>query len=357
MRILLLSVPLLAGFAVAGEARAQTLRFNDIVINASGPGNGITALEIVQDSQHPYSQIAADTAAGSTAQLPVTGKWNRISVTQGSNAAKGANILAGSMAADAGSTTGAVVAGYATAGAGDNVHTLVIGAGSHGAPVNPTVSVAVSNTGGAANTITDALDSGDALAGGSLSYALSVTGTGNAIATTVQAGEAVSVGMLVSGEGNAVVTTATGGISASIDHRIYSSGNTVMTKMAGGGAQASAVTIGAGSRVNYAQESLGANQAVTVSLTDVMGNTGNAAAPADVVVYQTALATGGAVSLTYSGTGYTAGNLVSPGVLPSNYTPTAGSSGPAIYVYQNSSTPITVNAAGTAGYTLRVTTP
>jgi len=355
MRNRILSAALLAALAAPGALRAQTLRFNDIAINASGPGNGITTLEITQDAQHPYNQVTADTTPGSTAQLPVAGKWNKISITQGSTAAKGANILAGSVATDTGSTAAALTAHYTTTGAGDNTHTLTLGAGSHGAPANPSMTVAVTNTGSLPNSITDRFDSGDATAAGSLTYGMTVAGTGNTIGNTIQASAAVSFAMQVSGDSNKITTSASGGTSTSIDHQIYSSGNILTTSLAGSGTQSSTVMIGTGSKVNYAQESLGANQSVSIALTDVVAAAGT---PADVAVLQTPYATGGTVSVTYAGTGYTAGTLTNPGPLPSNYVSSNGGAGPSIYVYQNSSTPITINAAAAeAGYKLKVTAP
>lgn len=361
------------------NAGTPTISFNDIAIDAGGPGDGINQLSLIQDSSNPNNQIAGTTNAGSTTPMAIQGPWKAVSVTQSGSSAGGSNVLAGSLAADAGSSNATLNASYSTTGSGDNVHALNVGSRTNGAPVDPSISVSVANTGASPNDITDILDSGSSGSAGTMTYTLGVNGTGNTITNNIQSSQSLGLTLNVAGSQNAVTNMASGGSSTTINQTLGSSNNSVNTQLSGSGSQSATLSVTGNSAVNYALNSSGSNQSSNVTLTDVIGNTGNASAPADVVVYQTNGASGGSVSLSYNGNGYTAGNLSTSGLtLPSNYSATTGSTGPAIYIYQygtsgtvtstfaNTSSPgatasgpaITVTGvAASNGYTVKVLAP
>ena len=354
---------LLALLILPTGAGAQTITHNDIAIDISGPGNGVAMLDLEQDSANPYNQIAATTTPGSTSKMPFTGNWSSISVSQTSSASKGANILAGAVNAYSGSTYASLDATYQTNGSGNNTHTLNIGTIAAGVPADPGISLSVTNTGSSNNVITDTLNSGVTGVPGTLMYGLDMSGTGITLTNTLAASSVLVVTETISGDNNTITNHASNGSTVGLTETVLSDNNTINAMLCGTGTQSAQLTVGVGSMVNYALKSAGANQTSNVSLSGVTGNTISGttenAAPTDVVVYQTANATGGRVSLTFNGEGYTAGNISGLGgsstPLPSNYTPTTGSTGPAIYVYQNTTTAITVNAHATApGYTLSV---
>lgn len=342
-------------FAALAVGAGPTLAANVIKIDATGTG-GLTSLTIAQDAAGASNVITANGAAGGAA-LPIRGKWATLSITQ--NGAD--NVLSGALTATAGSTTGSLTATYGVdADTGNNSHSLTIGGTT--APANPTVVISVSNTDAenTANTITDVLD------GSSLTYNLTVDGTDNTIANTVQATGANTTSVTANGDTNSITNTVTGATSASVTVAVNSDGNTVTNTSAGSGAkvisaslpvggangntvtnafgsvagaQTSNLTVtGVTSRVNFGLTSSASGTVSNVNLNDVVG----------------AAAAAGKLTLTQSGAGSSLALTVNGGAF------TMGSSlagGAGVVITQASASSVldaTVNA-GANGYTYTIT--
>lgn len=339
---LLATTALAAALMLTGGA---ALAANTLKINSSGAGNSVNSLAITQDATNPSNVISANGLPGGTALL-IHGPWSSVSINQ-----QGAsNVLKGAFT-DA-TTGGSLTLNYGSAAAGgNNTHSLTIGGTTP--PVAPTVTVNVVNTdpGTTANTITDVLN------GATLTYALTVNGTDNAITNTVAstgagdsltetftgnsntvvntlaASGAISVTEDVTGSTNTITntfsgaTTITGSITLLSDNNTVTNtssgagaktfsvnlpaanGNTISNAFTGTGVQTSNLTVtGTGSKVDYGLTSSAASVA-NVTLSNVVGA---ATAAGKVRVTQSG---GGATSLSLviDGGAFTLGSSLSGG--------------------------------------------
>ena len=332
MKKILLGATILMGFSGAAFAASPTISFNDIAINASGSGS-VTSLAIVQDAANSNNQVASSATAGSATAATVTGPWNSISITQTGNGAGGSNIMVPTIKSKTGSSTASLSATYVTKDAGDNTHALTIG--DSAAPLNPNVTIAVTNSGAGNNAITDSINNG-----GNLTYGLTVNGTGNTISNTVAASGNVTMAITAYGSTNSIVNNASGGSSAAISESFgdsavtghTSSGNKVNVELTGTGSQSATLVVGAGSQVNYGLNSAGDSQMSNVTLNNVAALTG-----VDVAVVQGSGAASAQATLVYDGAGLTSGTTgVAQGGLPANVKLVVAAS-PAISIAQMSS--------------------
>jgi hypothetical protein len=293
-----LAASALGAFALV--AAGPALAGNTIKLDATGAGNGVKTLSITQDAVDNSNTITTTGAAGG-AQIPITGKWNSIAITQTGTG----NVLKSTgINGTTGSTTASLALSYdAGDSSGGNIHSLVIGGTT--APANASVTATVVNTdsGAGVNTITDVLD------GGSLTYVLDVDGTDNTIADTVAASGAVNLNQTVHGgslgAGNTITNTISNATSASVTVAVFSDGNTItnlsngtgdktisITLPSGGtdgntvsnnftggaGAQSSTLLVtGIGSKVDFGLVASGATTTSAVTLNDVVGVAGAAA--------------------------------------------------------------------------------
>jgi hypothetical protein len=348
MKSVLLGATVLMGLS----APAWADPINNIRIDATSNAGKVTTLSITQDDHNLGNQVSG--GADGTTALPIAGPWDKVSIDQQG----GNNKLYGAVKAKTGSTTASLTASYA---GGNNSHSLTIG--SVTAPANPTVQIAVTNTGGGSNTIIDTLD------GTALTYNLALTGTGNSLTNAVSATGAITlnqgglggygvtgnnntIGNTVSGvtsfthnltlggSGNTIANTAINGGDKTITQNIASDGNTVSMTLDAAGSQNSSLTVDSGSKVNYTLLATAVGGAQTINLSNVIGA---ASAPAVINVTQTASAPGATANLTVAGGLYTMGATL-PG-------------GAGVNVYQNSpaayvNTAVTANANG---YTVNIT--
>lgn len=275
---------------IAGAAGAAN--YIDIGIGGTTTGT-VKTLAITQDDTNFTNAVAASgTAAAPVGQFAVNGPWRTITIGQTSGAAAG-NILSGSITSGSG-TANDFIANYTTHGtaAGNNVHSLALNAGT-----TAVASIAVTNTGATANTITDKLT-----ATGAVSYTLNLDGTGNSVTNTIGQGTdlaATSIGLTVgaTGDNNTITNTSTGSGAKVINVALLSSGNTVSNSLTGDGAQSSILTGDAATKVNYTMASTGAGTDATVTLKGVAGADG--ATPAVVNVSQSGA--GDSANLTVNG--------------------------------------------------------
>lgn len=315
-----------------------------------GSGGTVKTLSINQDDASLGNQVGGNLAG--TTSLPVRGTWKSIAITQGG----ALNTVYGSLKATGGSSNATVAATYS---GGNNTHALAIGATT--APADPSVTIAVTNTGVSANTITDTLN------GNALTYNLALAGTGNTVTNAVAASGAVTLtqggggygitgdnntvsntvsgvtsfshSLTIGGDGNTITNVASGGGGKTIVQSVASSNNQLAVNLTGSGTQSASVSADSGSTVDFALTAAANNSSANVTLSNVVGA---AAAAAVVRMTQTALADGATANLTVSGGTYTMGTTLT------------GGSG--AYVYQNSPGAY-LNAsvtAGANGYTVHI---
>jgi hypothetical protein len=340
MKSILLGATVLMGLSVPAWATS----LNEIRIDATTAGT-IKTLSITQDDVNLANQVGGLT--GGTTTLPVKGSWKTVSIDQQG----GTNVFNGSLKATGGPANATLNASYA----GGNTHSLEIGTTT--APVNPTVQIAVTNTGGGTNTITDTLD------GNALSYNLTLTGTGNTVTNTVSASGAVTLNqgmtgsnntvsnsaagvtsfthtLTLTGDNNSITNSASGAAAKTFTQSIGSSGNTIVMNLDSSDAQTGALTVGSGSMVDYDLHASATGASTNILLSNVLGAGGTT--PAVIRVTQTSAATGASAALSVSGGIYEMG------------TQNSGSgTGTGVYVYQNSPGAV-LNAMVTAnanGYT------
>ncbi len=341
MKSVLLGATILMGLSAPGWATS----LNEIRIDATTAGS-VKTLSITQDDANLTNQVGGLT--GGTSALPVKGTWKTVSIDQQG----GTNVFNGSLKATSGSATATLGASYA---GGKNTHSLEIGTTT--APANPTVAIAVTNSGLGTNTITDTLD------GSALTYNLALTGTGNSLTNAVSASGAVilnqgggsygitgnnnTVGNNVSGvtgfthnltlagNGNIIANTATNGGAKAITQAITGDGNTVSMTLDAAGSQSSALTVDVGSTVNYTLLASAVGGAQAINLSNVFGAAGGQAV---INVTQTAAASGATANLTVAGGTYTMGGPVG------------------VNVYQNSPAAFlsATTTANTIGYTINI---
>jgi hypothetical protein len=345
MKWVLLSATVLMGLS----APAWATSLNDIRIDATTAGS-VKSLSITQDDANLANQVSATSGGGSA--LPIKGPWKTISINQQGGTSK----FYGSVKANGGSTNATLSALYT---GGNNNHSLTIGNAT--APVDPTVTIAVSNTDATHttfNTVTDTLD------GTSLNYNLALNGTDSALTNSVSATGAVTLNqgggsygitgdhnsvtntvsgvtsfthnLTVAGNTNTITNAASGGGGKTITQSITGNGNTVAMTLNATGTQAAALTVDSTSTVDYTLATAANASSATINLSNVVGA---ASTPAVINITQTAAANGATANLTVSGGIYTMG--------------TALAGGAGVNVYQNSAA-ANLNAtvtANTNGYT------
>jgi hypothetical protein len=351
MKSILLGATVLMGLSSPGWAAA----LNDIRIDATTAGS-VKTLSITQDDAHLANQVSA-TSGGGTA-LPVVGPWTTIGINQQG----GNNKLYGALNADPTSGTAGDATLTASYTGGKNTHSLTIG--NTKAPVNPTVQIAVANNGGGTNVITDTLN------GGSLTYNLALSGTGNTVTNTVSAtGPSAAItlnqggggygitgdnntvsntvhgvasfthNLTLAGNSNTITNTVSNGGDKTITQSVTGDGNTISMTLDAAGSQDAALTVDSGSKVTYTLLASAVGGAQNINLSNVFGAASSAAV---INVTQTAAADGATANLMVFGGGYTMGATLAGGV--------------GVNVYQNSpgaylSATTTANANG---YTVNI---
>ncbi len=256
---------------IAGTAGASN--FIDIDIGGATTGK-VLALAITQDDAHAKNTVSNERTGATvvgTGAFAVNGPWHNITIGQTSGAAAG-NILSGSIKSGSGAANDftATYATDATLG-GNNLHSLALDAGG-----TALASIAVTNTGATANTITDQLK-----ASGNVTYHLTLDGTGNTVTNTigqpgsgepVAAATSIALTVNATGNNNSITNTSTNSGAKIITVALLSSGNTVVNNFgAVDGAQTSTLHGDAGSKVNYQLDSSAAGTTADVTLKGVVG--------------------------------------------------------------------------------------
>jgi hypothetical protein len=352
MKSVLLGATVLMGLSVPAWASG-----NNIFIDTTNNGGSVKTLSIIQDDSSITSQVSGN--VGGTTALPVAGSWKSISINQQGGNAK----FYGSLTTDASSINATLTAQYH---GGKNSHSISIGGTT--APVDPTVAIDVTNNGSTTNSITDTLD------GTSLSYKLTVLGTGNMVTNKVSTNTGAGIGAItlnqggiggygitgsnnsvtnnvssvdsfthnltILGNSNVISNTANGGGNKTITQAITGDSNLITMGLTAFGDQTAMLTVPSNSTVDYTLDSAASSSSTIVNLTDVKGAGG---IPAVIRITQTGLADGAKVNLDVVGTNGTFG--------------TGLTSGSGVYVYQNSlnanlDAKVTANAPGfTANFT------
>ncbi len=199
--------------AVSGTALALV---NTINIDISSQGS-VNSLDITQDATHGLGNVINSNGNPTTGvALPIKGPWDVVSLTQNGSG----DAFFGAIKAGGASATASLTASY---GGGNNSHSLTVGQTT--APVNPTITVAVTNTDSTANTFIDTLN------GTSLSYGLHVNGTNTSVTNSVSATAGITLDQTVNGgtalAANTVGNTVSGVNSFSNTLVVGGAGNSV----------------------------------------------------------------------------------------------------------------------------------